>query len=250
MTPLYPIVLMLVPSILAVVSLHAQTGAPFPNESRSPMAIRNNFTDACKVSVGGTTWVGRTTTQGGTIAVRDLSGAGIQAVAGVIRYEFASGRYFDSPWKYQTLGVPSASAKVSPSPAQFDAGLTAPTRVQAKVLGVYFGNGSTCGETGATVKSRYEDVLVSLRKDADEVMHAAETMPADAFAKAARAGLIKEGPYTRDTTPLVNTMLKAQLFRRDGKLILEYKQWLQRWYEQIRPAKPAHQTRSSPPPGH
>lgn len=240
---------MLVPAFLAVVSLQAQLTAPIPNESRSPMSIRPAATDACRLSISGSTRVGKTTVSGGSIEVRDLTGRGFHAVGGVLRFIFPNGRYEDQTWRYLTLGHPVSSTKVVPTEAKFEGGLTMPTRIEGRVLGAYLGNGEVCGETGSAVRDRYERSLESSQKDAAEAIEKANHMPARQFAEAVRSGLLKGGPYARETSDASNAMMKSNLLTSKGELIGGYKDWLKHWQEALKPARRSHPTQSSQPHG-
>lgn len=250
MIPFYPKKYMLVPAFLAVVSLHAQFGGPVPDESRAPMSIRPvTAAQNCKLSIGGSAWVGRSTVKGGGIEVRDLSGVGLQAASGVLRFVFANGRYYDHLWKHQTVGFPVTSLRVTPKEGQFDGGLVVPMRIEGRVLGVYFANGEVCGEMGATVKMRHQQSIESARKDVQEAIGVANALPAKLFESAVKDGLLNGGPYARETVEVSNAMLKANLLGSDGKLIGEYKQWLKRWQDSLKPATPTRPTQSSQPHG-
>lgn len=241
---------MLVPAFLAVVSLNAQFGARVPDESRAPMAIRAGTGDHCNLSIKGNAWVGRSTVKGGLIEIRDLTGSGILAASGVLRYHFGGGRYFDQAWRHQTVGFPTVAAKLTPGEALFEGGLVSPIRVEGRVLGVYFADGDVCGETGATIKARHDRSIESARKDADEAIGVANALPPKLFAEALENGLLNGGPYARETIDASNAMLRSNLLGPDGKLIGEYKQFLKRWQDSLKPATPARPKRTSPQPGH
>ena len=240
---------MFVVPFLPVVFLYSQVGIGIPEESRSPMSIRTQISDNCKLAISGQAWVGRQTIKGGIIQVRDLSGSGIKAVSGVLRIQFANGRYQDQVWRHETLGFPALTIKIPPEEMQFSSGLVLPTRIDGKVLGVYFANGETCGETGHAVKERFTRTIEELRKDADEVMAIANAVPAKVFLERVRSGVLVEGPYARASAGPSNAMLRGNLISTDGKLVLEYKDWIKRWQDSLRPARPVRPTRSSQLPG-
>lgn len=239
----YPIDYMLVQATLAVVSLYAQFGATIPDESRSPMAIRPSLQDTCRLGLRGEAWVGKVTVKGGSIEIRDQNGAGILAVSGSLRYHFANGRYDDQVFRHQSVGFPSQAIRLTPQEAQFGSGLMSPTKIEGRILGVYFGNGEVCGETGQALKSKHDHSVESVRKDAAEATGVAEALPRGGFEDALKNGLLKDGPYARASTANSNAMLRANLIGKDGKLVGEYKQWLKRWQDSLRPAKLAHQKR-------
>ena len=234
---------------LPVVSLYSQLGVGIPDESRSPMAVRTQTTANCKLAISGEAWVGRQTIKGGSIEVRDLSGSGITAVSGVLRFQFANGRYQDQVWRHETVGFPAANIKIAPKEMQFTSGLTSPMRIEGRVLGVYFASGETCGETGQAVKERFTKTSEDVRKDADEVMGIASALPAKEFYEKVRSGVLPEGPYARASVVPSNSMLRARLLGPDGKLIAEYKEWIKRWQDSLRPATHSRQIRSSLLPG-
>ena len=250
MKPFYPIPYLLVATILLIPSLDAQFGGAVRDESRAPMALREAPGGTCKISVKGSAWVGPTTVKGGQIQIRDLTGSGIRAVSGVIRFHFGGGRYSDLQWKHQSVGSPSTSIGLTPDPMTFDAQLKNPTKAETLTLGAYFGDGSICGEIGKSVKTRFEGSIESVKKDADEAVKASNSLPPAKFAQALRDGLIAGGPYARETVSSTNSMLRSKLLGPDGSLIGEYKQWLQRWQSSLRPATLSRQKRSSLQPGH
>ena len=213
------------------------------------MAIRTQTTANCKLAISGEAWVGRQTIKGGSIEVRDLSGSGITAVSGVLRFKFANGRYQDQVWRHETVGFPAANIKIAPEEMQFTSGLTSPTRIEGRVLGVYFASGEICGETGQAVKVRFTKTSEDVRKDADEVMGIASALPAKVFYERVRSGVLAEGPYARASVVPSNSMLRARLIGPDGKLIAEYKEWIKRWQDSLKPAKQSRQIRSSLLPG-
>lgn len=224
-------------------------GVGIPDESRSPMAIRTQIASNCKLAISGEAWVGRQTIKGGSIQVRDLSGSGIAAVSGVLRFQFSNGRYQDQVWRHETVGFPAANIKITPEEMQFTSGLTSPTRIEGRVLGVYFANGEACGETGQAVKARFTRTSEDAQKDADEVMGIASRLPAAAFYERVRIGVLSEGPYARASAAPSNSLLRARLIGADGKLVAEYKEWIRRWKDSFKPAKQARQPQSSLLPG-
>jgi hypothetical protein len=231
---------------LSVAASYAQFGGRVPDESRAPMSIRAvQIAENCKLSVSGNAWVGRSTVKGGGIELRDLSGVGLYAASGVLRFVFANGRYHDHVWKYQTLGSPIASARVTPKEGQFDGGLVAPLRIEGRVSGAYFADGHVCGELGKNVKMRLEQSIESARKDLQEAIEMANVMSPRAFQESVRIGLLRGGPYARETVDATNALLKAKLIGPDGKLIKEYKQWLSLRQNALKPATPLRPKRSS-----
>lgn len=205
------------------------------------MAVRPSTGDNCKLALSGNVWVGRATAGGGTVDLRDLSGVGVRSATGVLRFLFAGGRFQDVGWKHQSLGQPSAAAKITPKDSLFEGGQVNPIKVEAHVLGVYFADGSVCGETGNTVKLRYASIVESAEQDVNDVIGAANLLQPKQFEEAVRAGVLKTGPYARETSDATNSRAKALLLGPDGKLRMEYKQVLKRWQDSFKPAKPARQ---------
>ena len=241
----YPIRTMFFSFYVPILALFAQQSSSIADESRTPMSIRTQTTGNCKLAINGEAWVGRQTIKGGSIQVRDLSGSGITAVSGVLRFQFSNGRYQDQIWRYETIGFPAANIKLAPEEMQFMPGLTSPARIEGRVLGVYFHNGEICGETGQAVRERYSRTIEDAHKDAEEVLKLSRTLSSAAFLQAVRDGVLPNGPYARVSVASSNSMLRSRLIGPDGKLIGEYKEWIKRWQETFKPAKPVHQTRSS-----
>ena len=79
-------------------------------------------------------------------------------------FRFADGRYSDHSWRHEALGNPSVSVRLTPKEGVFDLGLSAPSKAEGIVHGVYFADGSVCGETGKSVKSHYDGAIESARK--------------------------------------------------------------------------------------
>lgn len=227
----------MVSSSLFLIFLLSQFGPKIPDESRSPMGIRPETKPQCKVAVTGQVWTGKSSMKGGELRIRDLSGTRLLAVSGVLRFHFPGGRYFDRMWRHQTIGNPLQNARLTPEDAAFGAGVTNPLRVEGIVLGAYFGDQSLCGETGNSTRQRYLDSLESARKDASEALGIANALPAGLFEETVRAGLLKAGPYARETTASSNALLRATLIGPNGKLIANYKQWLQNWVDSLKSAK-------------
>ena len=192
--------------------------------------------------------MGRVSMKGGSIEVRDLSGSGILAVTGTLRFQFANGRYFDYVWRYTTAGFPARSMKITPEETLFAGGLVAPNRIDSTVLGVYFADGAVCGETGAYLKEKFHKNIENVRLDAEKAIGAANALSPKHFEEAVRNGLLATGPYQRESIASSNAMLKSQLLGPDGKLLLEYKEWLKRWQDSLKPAKPAPPKQSSRQP--
>lgn len=234
---------MLLSVLLPSLTLFSQIGPGIPDESRSPMSIRMNAASKCSVSISGSAWVGRLTIKGGTMEVRDLSGAGIAAVSGVLRFQFSSGRYQDQNWRHDTVGFPAANIKIAPEEMQFTPGLSSPTKIESIVTGVYFANGEVCGETGQSVKDRFTRTMNDVRKDAEEVSKIAAALPAKLFYEAVRDGVLTVGPYSRSSVAATNSLLHTKLIGPDGKLIGEYKEWIKHWQDSLKPAKPTRPTR-------
>lgn len=239
---------MLFKALLFVLPLSAQFGPHVPDESRSPMSIRPQVTKNCNLAVGGEAWVGRASMKGGSIQVRDLSGTGILSATGLLRVHFANGRYFDYVWRHTSSGFPASSMKITPEETLFAGGLVVPTRIEGIVLGVYFGNGETCGETGANLKEKFQKSIQNVRLDTEQAIGIANSLTPALFETAVRNGLLPSGPYQRDSVASSNSMLRAKLLGPDGKLLPEYKQWLKRWHDSLKPAKQVPQTRSSRQP--
>jgi hypothetical protein len=244
----YPIGYMLVQALLFVVPLSAQFGGRVPDETRAPMAIRSPSGKTCELAVSGNARVGRVSVKGGVIEIRDLSGIGILAVTGTLRFQFANGRYFDYIWRYSSAGLAARSMKLTPEETLFAGGLVAPNRIDSTILGVYWANGEVCGDTGAYLKEKYQKVLESTRLDAEQAIGVANALPPKLFGEAVRDGLFELGPYQRESVAASNSMLKSKLLDANGDLIPEYKEWLKRWQESLKPAKPAPPTRSSRQP--
>lgn len=229
-------------AFMRLVSVFLQLGPGLPDESRAPLSIRTQTTSKCKVDVTGSAWVGRQTVKGGTIQVRDLSASGMLAVSGLLRFQFANGRYLDQAWRYDTVGFPATNIKLVPEEMQFTQGLTSPTRIEGIVMGVYLANGEVCGETGLVVKDRYTQTADDVRKDAEQVLSIAKTLPPKLFYEAVRNGVLPVGPYSRSSVAATNSLLHSKLIGPDGKLIGEYKEWLKRWQDSLKPAKPSRPT--------
>lgn len=224
---------MIVPIFLTLL----QFGPRMVDESRAPMAIRPEAKAACKIAVSGQVWTGQRSMKGGMIDVRDLSGRGILSVMGVLRFHFAGGRYYDRTWRHQSVGLPEKAFRLTPDDAMFDSGLVSPVRVEGVVLGGYFGDKSTCGEAGNSARDRYQQSIESAIRDAEEALNVANVLPPALFAEALREGVVKAGPYARSTTESTNAMLRGALLSRDGKLLPNYKAWLETWIKALKPAK-------------
>jgi hypothetical protein len=213
------------------------------------MAIRAQAKPPCPISVGGDAWVGKQSVKGGSIAVKDLSGTGILSLKGVLRFYFAGGRYNDITFRHEALGIPAAALKIVPTESVFEGGLVNPTRVEGLLLGGYLTDGTVCGEIGQSLKEKHQRSSEAAKKDAEEAIGVANALPRPLFEEAVKNGLLTVGPYARESTEASNNLLKSNLIGADGKLIVEYKQWLKRWQDALKPAKPALQKRSSPRPG-
>jgi hypothetical protein len=159
-----------------------------------------------------------------------------------LRFQFANGRFQDQTWRHETVGFPAANIKLTPEAMRFTPGLTSPRQIEGRVLGVHFANGETCGEAGQAVKDRYTRTIEEFRKDSDEVAGIASALPAPLFLELLRKGVLPEGPYARSSIVATNSMLRAKLIGPDGKLIGEYKEWIKRWQESVKPAKSARPT--------
>ncbi len=218
-----------------------------PDESRAPMAIRPPATKNCNLAIGGAAQVGRVSVKGGSIEVRDLSGSGILAATGTLRFQFANGRYFDYVWRHTSSGMAIRSMKITPEETLLG-GLVAPSRIDSTVLGVYFADGEVCGETGAYLKEKFQKNLQSVRLDAEQALGVANALPPKLFAEALRNGLLEAGPYQRESIASSNEMLRGQLLGPGGKLVPEYKEWIKRWQDSLKPAKPAPPKQSSRQP--
>lgn len=211
------------------------------------MSIRTQITGNCKLSVSGQAWVGTQTMKGGAIQVRDLSGAGILTAKGVLRFQFASGRYYDYLWKHSSPGFPAKSFTITPEETLFSGGLVAPNRIEGMVMGVYFADGEICGELGQNLKEKYQQAMVNVSLDCEQAIALANSLPAPRFEAALRNGLLAAGPYARESLAASNVMLRSRLLGADGKLVPEYKEWLKRWQQAIIAAKPTRPPQSSPP---
>jgi len=212
------------------------------------MAIRSPATKNCNLAISGEARVGRVSMKGGSIEVRDLSGSGILALAGILRFQFANGRYFDYVWRYTSAGLAARSMKITPEETLFAGGLVAPSRIDSSVLGVYFLDGEICGETGAYIKEKFQKNLENVRLDAEQAIGIAKTLSPKLFEEAVRNGLLTAGPYQRESIASSNALLRTQLLGPDGKLVGEYKEWLNRWQNSIKPAKPTPPKQSSRQP--
>lgn len=239
---------MLVQALLFVLPISGQFGPRVPDESRAPMAIRPPASKNCNLAISGEAHVGRVSVKGGSIEVRDLTGGGILSVSGTLRFQFANGRYFDYVWRNSTGGLSARSMKITPTETLFAGGLVAPTRIDATVLGVYFADGEVCGETGVYLKEKFQKNLESMRLDAEQALGVANAIPPKLFEEALKTGLLSTGPYDRETVASSNALLKGQLLDAAGKLRPEYKEWLKRWQDSLKPAKPTPQKQSSRQP--
>ena len=236
---------MLFPVVYGILTLQAQLGGGIPDESRAPMSIRSQAAAKCPLEVSGQAWVGKRTLKGGAIKLRDLTGSGILAASGIIRFQFANGRYYDQVWKSPARATPYSAATLTPEAKEFPTALTDPIKIEGQVLGVYFASGESCGETGAFLKERHAQVIDNSRQDSLEALALAIALDKAQFEKQVRAGLLKTGPYERETVSSSNIMLRSRLIAPDGSLVPEYKDWIKQWNASFKPAKPLHQTRSS-----
>ena len=218
-------------------------------ESRAPMSIRSQHDAKCPIDVSGQAWVGSRTVKGGAIHVRDLTGGGLFAVTGVLRFQFANGRYYDQIWKSPARANAYSASTMVPEDKQFPGGLTAPIKIEGQVLGVYFANGETCGDIGPTLKAQHLQVIANTQQDALEALALAIALDRSQFEKQVQTGLLKTGPYERETVAASNAMLRSRLISPNGALVPEYKEWIKQWNASFKPAKPLHQTRSSPQRG-
>ncbi len=116
-------------------------------------------------------------------------------------------------------------------------------------MGVYFANGESCGETGALLKERHAQVIDDTRQDSLEALALAIALDKDQFEKQVRAGLLKTGPYERETVSSSNMMFRSRLIGPGGSLVPEYKEWIKQWNASFKPAKPLPRTQSSRPHG-
>ena len=219
------------------------------DESRAPMSIRSQAVAKCPVGVSGQAWVGQRTMKGGAIKLRDLTGGGILAASGIIRFQFANGRYYDQIWKSPARATSYSASTMIPADTEFPGALTSPIKIEGQVLGVYFGNGETCGEIGTVLKERHAHVIADTRQDSLEALALAIALDKAQFEKQVRSGLLKTGPYERETVSASNTMLRSRLIASDGSLVPEYKDWIKQWNTSFKLAKPIHQTQSSRPHG-
>ena len=241
---------MLFPVVFGILTLQAQLGGGIPDESREPMSIRSQAVAKCPIEVSGQAWVGKRTVKGGAIKLRDLTGAGVLAASGIIRFQFANGRYYDEVWKSPARATPYSAATMVPEDKEFPSALTAPIKIEGQVLGVYFANGESCGETGAILKQRHAQVIDNSRQDSLEALALALALDKAQFEKQVRAGLLKSGPYERETVASSNIMLRNRLIAADGSLVPEYKEWIRQWSASFKSAKPLHPTQSSRRHGH
>ncbi len=220
-----------------------------PDESRAPMAIRAQASAKCPVDVSGQAWVGKRTVKGGAIKLRDLTGGGLMAASGIIRFQFANGRYYDQTWKSPARTSAYSAATMVPEAKEFPGALTVPTKIEGQVLGVYFANGDTCGDTGLALKSQHLQVIENTQQDALEALALAIALDPSQFEKQLHAGLLKTGPYERETVASSNSLLRARLISPNGSLVPEYKEWIKQWNASFKPAKPLRPTRSLPQRG-
>lgn len=213
------------------------------------MAIRPAAQQPCPIKLTGHSIFDSKSVQGGRIDITDLSGSGILAAQGFLRYQFAGGRFHDHVWRYTAAGIPSRSVRLTPEEKPFDSGLVNPIRIEAHVLGAFLGKDETCGETGRTVRSRYESLLVGLRQDAAHAAKLAASLSPSLFLKELNGDFFKVGPYGRESSQSSLTLLRSNLVDADGKLRPEYREWIKRWQDSLQPAKRSLLKQSSPPPG-
>ncbi len=236
---------MFVPVLYGVLTFQAQAGGGIIDESRAPMSIRYQAASKCPVEVSGQAWVGNRTLKGGAIKLRDLTGGGMLAASGIIRIQFANGRYYDQVWKSPARAAPYSSSIMVPADMEFPAALSSPIKIEGQIMGVYFANGETCGETGAHLKERHAQVTDDTRQDSLEAMALAIALDKAQFEKQLRAGLLKTGPYERESVSSSNMMLRSRLIGPGGSLVPEYKEWIKQWNASFKPAKPLLRTQSS-----
>ena len=225
--------------------MQAQLSSTVMDESRAPMSIRPNSGSKCPLEVSGQAWVGIRTIKGGAIKLRDLSGSGVLSATGVLRFQFANGRYYDQIWRAPARALPYSASTLVPEDKEFPGGLINPVKIEGQVQGAYFADGETCGETGAILKERHAKVIEDTRQDAIEALALSYALAPQQFEKQVRSGLLKIGPYERETVSGTNAMLRNRLIAMDGSLVPEYKQWIKQWNDSLKPAKPLPQTQSS-----
>lgn len=236
---------MFVPVLYGILTFQAQAGGGIMDESRAPMSIRSQAVAKCPVEVSGQAWVGKSTIKGGAIKLRDLTGGGVLAASGIIRFQFANGRYYDQVWKSPARATPYSASTMAPADTEFPTALTSPIKIEGQVLGVYFANGESCGEIGTVLKEHHAHVIDDTRQDSLEALALAIALDKTHFEKQVRLGLLKTGPYERETVSSSNSMLRSRLIAPDGSLVPEYKDWIKQWNASFKPAKRLHQTQSS-----
>lgn len=230
---------MIVPVLLTLFSLQAQSGGRLSGETGTPMTVRSPNLGACKLDVSGTVRVTKSSVAANRLVVRDLKARGVRAVTGVLRLHSAFGRFQEKVIRYELIGsrgvnrltMPPSSFDISP-PATID-------RIEGLITGAYFEDGTVCGENAEIAKGHYQQALADGHKDAEEAIALAAKLSATEFeSRIKRGALIPLGPYSRGTTAGFNQRVSLLLLSPSGQLIASYKTALHELMRSLTPAKP------------
>ncbi len=219
-----------------------------PEEPRFPMTLVQ-VKSACKIFASGEAWVGSRSTAGGVIKARISEGGPALAVRGATRFHLTSGSTFDNNWHFETIGkegVPSFT--ITPPPRAFPTGGKV-VRAELRVEGAYFQDGGTCGPEGNEARAGWLRVLDSARADVEEALALATKVPEPQFLKSVQGDLIRQGPYSRTTSPTMNVEFKRVLLATPARLEKDYLQRLKNMKDELTPSTPLRQPRSSRQPG-
>lgn len=201
------------------IALHGQPIPGLRNEQRTPVTL-TPYT-SCSAEVSGQISIGRTTSGGGSLLFKNIGSKPIAALRGVVEYVTTAG-LVAVPWTFTltSISIPAA-AYVPPGertsvPLQ-PGNITRPEgsilSLAAKITGVLYGDGTTCGEAGENLRSHFLNQLAQAKHDLELVLASAQVQPPEEFERS-----LKEGILNVPGKDAFNRLMKSRLLDENGRL--------------------------------